>query len=214
MFSAPRFDLHLFIYLAALLFAPISGATGKAQLQYFLAETRSLETRFQQTLIDETRTVRDRSEGVFYLHRPGRFHWDYSGPEGQQIIADGERVWFYDVELAQVTVKPLTEVLGNSPAMLLSTDEPIEKGYVLEELGTREAMEWVELRPRDLQENVSTVRLGFKDNLLRSMEFVDGFGQITNFRFTAIRTNPDLKPERFNFVAPPGVDVIGDGAPR
>ncbi len=205
---------RLLTALAAILLSAIANANGIAQLQHFLEQTRSLETRFQQTLIDETRTVRDRSAGFFYLQRPGHFRWDYSGPEGQQIIADGERVWLYDVELAQVTVRPQSEVLGSSPAMLLSTDEPVEKGFQIKELSTRDGLEWVELLPRDQQNNSSTVRLGFQDNLLRGMEFVDGFGQTTTFRFSTIRSNLEIDPERFRFVAPPGVDVIGDGAPR
>ncbi len=211
MFSVLVNNCRLGLALAAMLLSVTVHASGTAQLKEFLAQTHSLQTHFQQTLIDESRTVRDRSDGVFYLQRPGRFRWDYSGPEGQQIIADGERVWLYDVELAQVTVKPLSEVLGSSPAMLLSTDESVEKAFEVKELDAREGVEWVELQPRDKQENVSTVRLGFKDSRLLGMEFIDGFGQITTFRFSDIRTNPELKPERFRFVAPAGVDVIGDG---
>ena len=40
---------------------------------------------------------------------------------GQLMVADGKNLWFYDRELAQVTVKPIDAALSSTPIMLLSS---------------------------------------------------------------------------------------------
>ena len=41
------------------------------------------------------------------FERPGKFRWVYEKPYEQLIVGDGARIWFYDRDLNQVTVRKL-----------------------------------------------------------------------------------------------------------
>ena len=46
------------------------------------------------------------SSGEVALSAPRLFRWEYTQPYPQLIVADGERVWVFDPDLDQVTVRP------------------------------------------------------------------------------------------------------------
>ena len=59
------------------------------------------------------------------MKRPNRFRWTYAAPSELVIVADGEKLWIYDVELKEVTVTPFDDTVGASPAVLLSGDRNV-----------------------------------------------------------------------------------------
>lgn len=184
--------------------------TGVERLHAFLADVHSLRASFDQTLYDENMKELDRSQGVMYIERPDRFRWDYTKPYRQIIVSDGRDVWIYDVELAQVTVRPLTAAVGSTPASLLSSGRPIEDTFHVQGLGTTHGLAWVGLEPRSKETSFTGVRLGFDEHGLRSMELKDSFGQTTELVFHDVARNPKLDPQLFRFKPPEGVDVIRD----
>lgn len=187
--------------------------TGTQRLEQFNKNTRSLSARFMQTVLDENQVVVQRSSGSLSILKPGRFRWDYYQPYDQQIISDGERLWVYDIDLEQVTVTPLNEALGAAPAMLLSSDRPVEEQFAIEELGRLPGggeLLWVELQPRQKDTDYSRVYLGLDERTLRQMELRDNFGQRTRIVFEDVQINPQIALDRFEFEPPPGVDVIGE----
>ena len=80
--------------------------TAGRQLEHFLQDVRSLLADFEQTLVDESNRETQHSAGMVAIKRPGKFRWDYQLPYQQLIVADGEKLWVYDTDLEQVTVKP------------------------------------------------------------------------------------------------------------
>ncbi len=200
----------LFVLLVST--AAHAGGAGEARLREFFAATRSLQADFDQVLLDEHGRLRQQSHGRFWLQRPGRFRWDYAKPYPQQIIADGERIWFYDPGLEQVTVKSLKAGLGATPAALLSDDDAaaLDRDFRIHELGRRDGALWVRLEPKGDQNEFREMRLAFKGRELAVMEVVDGFGQTTRITFRNETRNPPIPAGTFRFVAPKGVDVIGD----
>ena len=196
------------VWIAAWSSGAQAGATER--LRTFLAQVQTLQANFEQTLYDEDAKPLEESEGRFHLQRPDRFRWSYSKPYLQEIVADGTRVWIYDSELSQVTVKTLDTTLGDTPALLLSSNAPIEESFVLREAGAYGGLEWLELTPRSAESSFSVVRLGFSGPELNTMVLVDSFGQRTHLQFTDTVRNPKLAPELFRFTLPTGVDVITD----
>lgn len=205
---------NLFIASLLILIAHSGSAQAAAtdRLRDFLGRVQSLETHFEQTLYDEKGTSLETSRGRFYLQRPGRFRWNYSEPYVQEIVADGKQVWIYDNELEQVTVRRLDDALGSTPALLLSSEEPVEKNFTLRDMGARDGLDWVELIPIATEASFTAVRLGFSGQDLERMDLVDGFGQTTELRFSGAVHNPRLDPALFRFTVPKGVDVISDSA--
>ena len=204
---------------AALLFclAPgVNAATpqpGSEQLSDFLTNVETLSARFRQTLLDQDRAVVEVSVGDFAISRPGRFRWDYTEPYEQLILADGERLWIYDAELEQASVRTVDDVLASTPAMLLSGDTDISAGYEIVDQGLDDDLMWVELTPRTDAAEFVRLRLGFAAGEIRVMELFDRLGQTTRVEFFDVVRNPVLSGELFSFSPPEGVDVIGlDGS--
>lgn len=186
-----------------------AAADATQALRDFVEQTRSLTAAFEQSVEDAQSKRILRSSGRLELQRPGRFRWDYIAPYPQQIVADGERIWIHDTELEQVTVKPLSEALGSAPSLLLSGGIDLDKSFTYQAMGVRDGADWVELIPREPDSNFEKVRIGFVNGQLSAMELADSFGQLTRFRFTEVKNNPQVDSARFHFVPPPGVDVIG-----
>jgi len=147
--------------------------------------------------------------GTFAFERPGRFRWVYATPTPQLIVGDGERVWIYDEDLAQVTVRRLARALGSTPAALLAGSADVAQAFEFTELGARNGLEWLEAKPRDAEAGFERIRLGMSAVGVEAMELVDHFGQTTQLRFSNIERNPTLDPARFRFTPPPGTDVLG-----
>ncbi|MDH3414334.1 MAG: outer membrane lipoprotein chaperone LolA [Gammaproteobacteria bacterium] len=200
------------LLLAAGLFATgNTPAAGDAdRLEAFLNGLNTLEAEFHQSLYDENLIELEQSRGAFLLSRPDRFRWDYRQPEAQLIVADGEKVWIYDRDLAQVTVRKLGTALGATPATLLSSDAPVEKNFEVSALNPSGGLEWIGLKPRLSDTGFAYIRLGFRGNLLELMELIDNFGQLTRVEFKNMKRNTRIDPATFKFEPPKGVDIISD----
>ena len=185
-------------------------ASGTEQLKAFVADTRSARADFAQTVVSKSGRRPQQSLGRFSFARPGKFRWTYDKPYYQLIVGDGEKLWVYDRDLNQVTVKKLGQALGESPAALLSGDNAMERNFLLADGGGSDGLEWVEATPKAKGGSFERVRLGFKDDLPRVMEVVDNFGQTTTLLFSHFERNPALPPGLFRFVPPKGADVVGE----
>jgi outer membrane lipoprotein carrier protein len=203
--------LHRLLIAAGLgLLLPLGAvADGLERLQTFLSEVRTLESEFRQVLEDEGGQTLEASAGRVWLSRPDRFRWEYREPYLQEIVGDGERVWVFDADLAQVTVKAADEALGETPALLLSTDRPMEESFRVASATDEEGIEWVELRPLSGEGSFVWIRVGFEEGTLARMDLRDAFDQITRIHFLNPRMNQPLDETLFRFEPPEGVDVLG-----
>ncbi|MDD5461026.1 MAG: outer membrane lipoprotein chaperone LolA [Methylococcales bacterium] len=180
------------------------------QLQAFLKASRSLTADFKQVLINEAGDPYQTSYGVFYLQRPGKFRWDYLKPFQQQIMSKSGKVWFYDTDLEQVTIKKLDESIGSTPALLLSGDISLENNFIMENQGVDGDLQWIKLLPKSQESSFKYILIGLNKGLLAGMELNDNFGQLTRIYFSNVLLNPPIKPTIFEFQAPKGVDVFSD----
>lgn len=180
------------------------------QLKAFLASSKSLSADFKQVLINEAGNPTRTSYGVFFLQRPGKFRWDYQKPFTQQIVSDSGRVWFYDTDLEQVTIKKLDESLGSTPALLLSGDISLEDNFTMEAEGVDGDMQWIKLIPKSQETSFKYILIGLAKGSLGGMELSDNFGQLTRIYFSNVILNPPLKQTLFQFIPPKGVDIFSD----
>jgi outer membrane lipoprotein carrier protein len=196
---------------AALLAAGAARAAGSIEkLHAFVAQTNSARAEFTQKVLDKTGKAAQTSSGKLAFARPGRFRWEYRKPYEQVIVGDGERLWVYDKDLNQVSVKKLQGALGSSPAALLAGSNEIEEYYNLDAKGVKGGLDWLEAYPKDSDSMFQKVRMGFKGNTLDTMELYDHLGQVTVIRFTKIERNPALDAQTFRFTPPEGADVLTD----
>ena len=195
--------------LLALGAAPgVAGAAALEQLRAFLTDTRSARGEFRQTVLRAGGGVAESSSGDFAFSRPGRFRWSVRRPYEQLLVADGQKLYFYDKDLNQVTVRRLADSLASTPAAILFGDAALEGDFVLRELASRDGLEWVEALPRNKEAGFERIVLGFRDGLPATMEVGDAFGRTTVFEFSAIARNAAVAPELFRYVPAKGVDVV------
>ena len=184
--------------------------SGSEKLNAFVKNVVTYKANFQQTVLDPQGNIMEQAQGEFILERPGKFRWDYKEPFPQHIVADGQRIWFYDVDLEQVTVKSQQEALSDTPATLLSGDTLPADKYLLTDMPSEDGMMWVELIPKDVDSSFQTIALAFDQYGLRTMIMKDNFDQRTRLVFSQAQENPTLKKDTFVFIPAPGVDVVGD----
>ena len=181
------------------------------RLSKFTETVNSFSADFVQTVYDANSNPLQESSGNVLLKKPGRFIWNYTQPSPQQIVADGESVWLYDIELEQVTVSSLADQGTGTPLSLLMGSTPLEQEFELRPLGNSDGIDWVELKPRSQESDFELVYLGLSDAGLAAMELRDSFGQATQIRFTSFKEGVRIDDAKFRFVPPEGVDVIGNG---
>ncbi|MCH8307244.1 MAG: outer membrane lipoprotein chaperone LolA [Gammaproteobacteria bacterium] len=187
----------------------VSEAEGKALVENFVLNIRTLKGRFEQSLVDADNQLVETSSGTLEIQRPGQFRWVYVEPYEQVLVADGLNVWSYDVDLAQVTVKPQLEVLRNTPALLLGgSEDALDQFDYVGSFSDRGTV-WIRLRPKDTESGFNKVELGFTDGNLTRMMFSDNLEQTTLIALFDVSLNEDIDAERFQFEPPEGVDIVG-----
>ena len=187
-----------------------SAPDGIARLEAFLDGVHSLTADFKQELWTDKGRLQQTDTGSLSLKRPNRFRWTYAAPSELVIVADGEKLRIYDVELKEVTVTPFDDTVGASPAVLLSGDRNVREDFEVVQSYTLDALDWVKLEPRGASD-FSSIAIGFNGNEPRRLELVDGLGQITRIQLDNLVVNPDIAEDVFKLDVPPGVDVNGDG---
>jgi len=203
-------SVAVFLGVLLALVVPGAGASSLERFAEFISETLTARGEFEQKIFDHNLKLLQESRGVLAFSRPGRFRWSYVKPYAQLIVGDGARVWIYDEDLKQVTVKKLDLALGSTPAALLAGNNEAMRAFRLSDKGTRDGREWLEALPRDKEGNFEKIRMGFGSSGLEVMELVDSFGQTTVLGFASLERNPKLDPGLFRFSPPRGADVIGD----
>ena len=210
----PVFHLSLLLFVLTLFFPALACAGAVERLHQFLETTKSLRADFAQIVVAKNGRRPQQSSGVMIFSRPGKFRWQIDKPYRQLLVGDGAKVWMYDPDLRQVTVKQAGAALGGTPAALLAGESgnrsALEKDFSLHEAGEREGLEWVEATPKNRESGFEKLRLGFAGAELKAMELFDNFGQTTTLNFSNMERNPALSTSVFRFTPPPGVDVISE----
>ena len=182
---------------------------GKRLVNEFVDDVVTFQSQFEQALIDAEGQVVENTTGTLEIQRPGQFRWSYIEPYEQWLVADGVNIWSYDLDLAQVTVKPQAEALANTPALLLSGADGALEQFNYEGSYIEKETTWVQLTPKNTESGFMRVELGFRQDTLRRMVFFDNLQQTTLVDLTEVVVNEPIDPSRFEFLVPADVDVVG-----
>ncbi|MBL8226014.1 MAG: outer membrane lipoprotein chaperone LolA [Chromatiales bacterium] len=179
-------------------------------LRQFLDTVQTFRSPFTQAVFDSRGRAVESSAGEVVMQRPGRFRWDYATPYVRTIVADGERLWLYEADLEQVTVRRLSDGLGDTPAALLTGRDDVLKRFAVQRAWEADGLAWSALRPRTAEGDFAELRLGFRGNVLLALELDDRLGQRTRIDFQSPRLNAAVPADTFRFMPPAGADVIDD----
>lgn len=185
-----------------------------AKLEALINRIETLQADFSQTVFDEHGRPVESAFGRFSLRRPSEFLWHYQSPHEQIIVSDGAKLWLYDKELEQVTVRSIDESLSAGPMAILANQQPLAASFSIDDFGIENHLHWFVLTPKSEDDQTtsqfSTMRLAFDpdSDRLRQLELIDVFGRRTAMRLLDMLENPVLNDTLFQFSPPPGVDVI------
>ena len=217
-----RWEIEMKKWFATVLVAACAGtacANGLESLENFVKTVKSGRADFTQVVTapaKEGQAVRSKtSTGSFEFQRPSRFKFIYRKPFAQSIVADGQTLWMYDVDLNQVTARAQSQVLGSTPAALIAAApdlRALQADFELQAAPDKDGLQWVAATPRAKDGQLQSVRIGFKasdkGSDLAALEITDSFGQRSVLSFSRFEANPALPAETFQFKPPAGADVV------
>ena len=209
-----RLSLHFAVrgFAAIALALPaLAGAAALDQFKTFVSSTRAAKGEFTQRQVksaDGGARVSNAATGTFLFARPGKFIWTYLKPYEQLLQADGDKLYIYDKDLNQVTIRQLGDALGSSPAAILFGSNDLEKNFTLKEAGSKDGLEWLEATPKAKDTTFDRIGIGLKDGVPQAMELRDSFGQVSLLSFSKFEKNPAMTAQQFKFVVPKGADVF------
>jgi outer membrane lipoprotein carrier protein len=209
---APRTLLVSALLVGAALSVPrFAHAAALEQFKTFVSSTQAARGEFTQQLVkveSGASKVSNKSTGTFTFARPGKFIWTYQKPYEQLLQADGDKLYIYDKDLNQVTIKKLGDALGSSPAAILFGSNDLEKNFTLKEAGSKNGLEWLEATPKAKDTTFDHIGIGLRNGVPEAMELRDSFGQVSLLTFTKFEKNPPMPANQFKFVVPKGADVF------
>ncbi len=203
----------IFLVFAALCAPAWAAETARTRLDTFAKDLRSVSAHFEQQAFDPKGGAGKTSRGDLALKAPRQFRWDTVAPYKQLIVADGEKVWIYDADLEQVSVRAQGTEEAHSPLTVLTDLSQLDRDFATSEQGERDGLSWLRLKSKDKDPQFAYADLGFDATGLARMQFEDTLGDKTEIRFSDWKRNPALAADAFRFTPPKGVDVVGDPTP-
>lgn len=182
------------------------------KLQHKLHNMVSLQGDFSQALYNaKNELLGVKNSGTFLLQRPGRFYWKTMLPFEQLLVSDQETIWLYEPDLDQVTVRPFTDDLQQTPALLLSDDaDKLQTSFNVTHK-VQKTFDVFTLTPKEAGGQLfSSLQMQFSGESLTVMTINDSLGQRTVFTLNNTKINHPMDESLFSFSIPEGVDVMID----
>ena len=203
---------YALLFTAIFLFhLPVYAESPSDQLTQLLHQLHTFQADFTQKIVDQSARSTLQSSGKMYLMRPGKFRWEVRQPNKQLIITNNNKIWIYDPDLEQVTVRLLNKEAGEAPALLLSnSNQTLTKSFQVQRIKPGSELQWFSLVPKDKSSMFAVIQLGFLGNQIKQMQLKDHLGHTTYIRFAKTSANSTLSQTLFVFHPPANVDVIDE----
>lgn len=211
VFEKLRLFKQITVFMLCLLVTSCLYANDAVQiLQHKLNNFRSMQANFRQVVFSADGEVLQKSRGKIAIQRPGKFRWETTRNIKQLIVTDGNKIWIYDPDLQQVTIKKISDKFAATPVLLLiSADANLANSFMVTQLSSKSDVQIFQLQPKNKTEDFSSVTIKFQADKVKQMNFVNKLGQQTKLYFSRVILNRNI-PNVFTFIIPQGVDVIDE----
>lgn len=204
-----RVSQAMIVFFAAIFFQINAYADSSAALTQLLLGMHTMQANFTQRITDKKARPLQQTQGRMALQRPGKFRWEVVKPVAQLIVANGARLWIYDRDLEQVTIRTFKSATGQTPALLLSDNNlTLGKDFFVTQTGDASAPVFL-LKPKD-KSNFESIKLSFSNTVIHEMELKDHLGHTTLIQFRDVALNKSLSERLFTFKPPSGIDIIDE----
>lgn len=200
--------IYSLIFLLSLpVMALASDQAAANQLSQLLKSYKTYQADFKQVTYSSRNQISQKSSGKLMMLRPGKFRWETNNPTKQIIIANGDTLWVYDIDLQQATKQKINNKNNTNPASLLTGNvSQLLKEFDITKLpGSQNRFQLKSLNPKN---SFQSVEMTFSKNRLTQINVINNLGQKSDFTFSNIRLNKTLNPKLFEFKPPKGVDVL------
>lgn len=166
---------------------------------------------FQESML-KAMQISDTAEGRLTVKRPDKMRWEYTMPDPQTIITDGQSLLIYRPEDNQVMVGKAPEFFGRGRgAGFLSNMNSIRKSFVIK-LQTAENDDYyrLELTPNKPTAEISRVIISAHKTTFQVDQVItyNDYGDETRIVLSDYQFNLDPDEALFKMDIPPGVDVV------
>src|ERR1700754_2241794 len=114
--------------------------SARSRMEAFSKDLKSVTASFSQSVTDANGHRGDESRGTLALQAPRQFRWETKQPYQQTIVADGQRVWVYDPDLQQVSVRSQSGEEAHSPLTVLTDLGQLDAQFTTTEPGERDGL--------------------------------------------------------------------------
>lgn len=197
-------------FIFVVLFFVVASAWANAgnDLNSLLDKTKSLQGDFKQVIQSNVGQLLQQSTGSFAILRPGHFRWQVNKPMRQISISNGSKVWMYEPELAQVTIRKISNNLAQTPLLLLSNQSLQLQDHYSITAFKRAGVMWYQLISLDKQALFKKILLGFSGSALKGMRLINNLDQTTIIDFSNVAFNSKLPKSLFAPSWPKNTDVV------
>jgi outer membrane lipoprotein carrier protein len=151
---------------------------------------------------------------------PGKMRWNYSTPDRQVLVSNGETFSMYFESLQQMIVTPakalqqdLTYSFFTGTGNLLEDFSITPSNQPFSDQNKQDTI--IKLTPKDKQTQVASIQLWItEDSLIRRIEILDHFDTLTVLNISNLQPNgidtkdKELIKRLFDFTPPEGTEII------
>ena len=194
-----------------LLWLPFVVQAKDGQVLAHLLHQQAMRATFIQTVYDQRHHLVHTARGKIAIAQPDKFRWEVNHPAPEIIVANGQQLWIYDPDLAEMTIRPLDQTLQDAPLFLLHAHQ-LDRHFniTMKRAGN---MQWFLLVPKQADSLFRQMQLGFLQNKLVKFYLHDHLGQTTLIHFDQVRYMQHLPESLFTLRVPANVDII-DAMPK
>jgi len=174
---------------------------------------QTLQANFTETY--EGGGLRRVESGTLWIHKPGQMRWEYGSPRPKLFVTDGHTAWFYvpgERQARRAQLKQLDDF--RSPLRYLLGHSKLEREFkglsvAVDQKSSTPGNVVLRGVPVAMQDRISQVLLEVSpENRLTRIYIEELDGSRTIFELRNEQANLPVKPERFKFQPPAGVEVM------
>ena len=172
----------------------------------FLASQKYLSASFNQRVISQGK---ERNiTGSLLADRNTRFKLVYEEPYNEIFISDGQNLLRFDKELDQLVIRPIENLLKETPLGLLSLSEAeLMKVFSVKSCDNQRESLVCHLSLIKDEGYLFDVQIKVVNRFVSSLKYKDTFGQKVTINFFN-SSSEKIPPSKFTFIPPPGIDIV------
>jgi len=182
------------------------------KIQRAFDATIGMTARFTQVVESKGFGEKREASGTVTINKPARMRWEYDEPSPLLIVADGERLWYYDKAENIVYLEPLSGSLSaRSPAMFLAGYRPLAEIFdvTLSKASAEEGTWTLKLIPKEPWPGLkgALLKVDAKSFIIKEIMMVDHLGNRNTICFSDVDTKASPPQSMFQFTPPQGVKI-------